>query len=176
MLMWFLLGRATGIGKATTADAPHNPYRPPASDPAPRTEPRGSAVKAVLLGALADVGGSVAAGIVLTFTYAFLLGLAGADPEQIAFALANVPVDSWFSILGMVVGSGFSVLGGYLCARIARHSEYQLGAIVAAISALSGLVLGGRVPAGIDLAFSLVTVASVMLGSWIGLIRNRQRT
>lgn len=153
----------------------HDPYRPPRSDVAPQAEPRGSAVKAVLLGALADIGGSIAAGIVLTFAYGLMLGLSGADPEQIGSALAQVPVGSWFSILGMVVGSGFSVLGGYLCARIARRSEYKLGAIVAAISGVSGLFLGGRAPAGIDFALLLATVASVMLGAWIGLMRNRQR-
>lgn len=155
--------------------AGHDPYQPPSSDLTPRTEPPGSAVKAVVIGLLADIGGSIAAGIVLTFAYGFTLGLSGANAEQIASALANIPTDSWLSITGMVVGGGFSVLGGYLCARIARHSEYKLGAIVAAVSGISGLFLGGQVPAGINLALSLATIASVMLGAWIGLVRNRQR-
>jgi hypothetical protein len=34
-----------------------------------------------------------------------------------------------------------SALGGYTCARIARHSEYRLGAILAVLSTALGFLL-----------------------------------
>lgn len=155
------------------AGTEHDPYRPPASDLTPRVERRGSAVKAVVLGSLADIGGSFAAGIIITFAYGFALGVSGLNADQITAALTSIQADSWVSIIGMIVGGGFSVLGGYLCARIARHSEYRLGAIVAIISSAGGHLMGGQSNAGLELALVAATVASVMLGAWIGAVKNR---
>jgi hypothetical protein len=129
-----------------------------------------------VLGSLADIGGSFAAGILITFAYGVTLGMSGLDADQITAAVTSIQPDSWVSIVGMVVGGGFSVLGGYLCARIARHSEYKLGAIVAVISSAGGLLMGGQSTAGFDLALLAATVASVMLGAWIGAVKNRPGT
>jgi hypothetical protein len=73
-----------------------------------------------------------------------------------------------------LVGLGFSALGGYVCARIARRSEMKLGAILAAVSALSGFFLAGdEQQLGTMLSFTLLGFGAVLVGARLGLAKNR---
>ena len=151
-----------------------DPYAPPnANVQAPHLE-RGSAVKAVLVGLAADIGGTMAFGFLATLAYAIYLGATGASPEQMQSTMTEIPYDSALGIVFSIVGCLFSVLGGYLCARIARHSEYRLGLVMCAASlaiiALSGT---GDTPPIIAAFLVLVTLAAIMAGVHLGVRVNR---
>lgn len=149
---------------------PNNPFKPPDADLRKKTPP-GSPVKAVLIGLAVDIGGSTLAGIVLSIVYAATLGnagLAGDEPSQI-------PSDSGFAIAGTLLGAACSVLGGFVCARIARRDEWRIGGVMAALSALIGLLLGpGDTPDDLTSLLTLSTLACVMLGVKYGRERNRR--
>jgi hypothetical protein len=153
-----------------------SPYAAPAaklSDPAPRP---GSPYKAVGLGLLTDFGGTIAVSIVVAFVYSVVLAGAGTAPEDIEAALKTVSPDSVYFWIGAIGGGACSVLGGYVCARIAKQSEYTLGVILAAISVVLGLVLfgGGDQEVGMTIVLNAASVASVIVGAWLGKKRNRR--
>ena len=85
-----------------------------------------------------------------------------------------------FSLLwwiGFVVGGGFSALGGYVCARIAKRSEYRLGSFMAVFSILLGVAMQlFQDSASMDEATvsALVTWGCVIAGSHLGVLRNRR--
>ena len=151
-----------------------NPFRPPDSNVDVANVERGSAVKAVVLGALVDLGGSILASIVFFMLYGIYLGVSGAPAEDLQATMGGM-TGSPMGIMMNIVGCLFSVLGGYVCARIARHAEYRLGGIVAAISVVIGLFAAGGEEANALLGiYSLLTIASVMVGAHLGAMRNRR--
>lgn len=151
-----------------------NPFHPPraATSGAPRRQ--GSPVAAVALGVAVDLGGSFLVGILMFGVTAAMLALEGTPQDQIAAALTNLEPTSWFMIVSYAIGCTFSCLGGYLCVRVAGHSEYELAGIVAAITTTAGFLLGAsRVPLWLNGLLSLLTVASVLFGAWRGREHNR---
>ena len=73
------------------------------------------------------------------------------------------------------VGGACSFLGGFVCARVARHSEYRLGAILAALTLTFGWVTnGGEQQPALTLVAAIVTVFSTIFGAWVGAWRNRR--
>ena len=154
-----------------------NPYGAPQSklaDAAPRP---GSPYKAVIFGLLTDFGGTIAYSMLLAFLYAVALSNTGTPPEQMEEAVKNISSESLLFWAGSIGGCGFSVLGGYVCARVAGQSEYTLGAILAALVVVLGLLLfgSGEQDMGLAIALNATTVAAVIVGAWIGKKRNRRQ-
>jgi|SRR6185436_19903911 hypothetical protein len=151
-----------------------NPYAPPEAtvhDLPPRP---GSAFKAIALGLAVDVGGSLIATVILALIYGAALGAAGVRREDIAATMQASATDSWFFYVGVLLGLSFSVLGGYVCARIARRSELKFGAILAALSAVLGLALAGDdQQLGTLLSLTLAGIGAVIGGARLGLAKNR---
>lgn len=149
-----------------------SPYSAPGAkltDPAAKP---GSPLKAIVLGLLVDIGGSVLSSAILLFLYGVTLAAQGMNAEEIA-QLVTVTRDSWVFYLDTTIGLGFSVLGGYVCARIVRRSEYRYGAIQAAISAALAVLLGfDPQDLGRFLSLEIVSAALVMLGVHLGARRN----
>ena len=154
----------------------NDPFRPPAANIEARDTKRGSAVKAVFFGALTDIGGSMLAGIVFYMLYGIYLGATGNTLEDMAKPFGGAEAgNSPMAFMMNMVGCLFSVLGGYVCSRIARHSEYRLGAILAAVNVtLSFLLMAGGEPDPLAGIYSLLTVAAVMVGTHIGAKANRR--
>lgn len=152
-----------------------NPYAPPEAklvDPA--TGP-GSPIKAVTIGLAADIGGTIVATVILALAYGVVLSASGASAEEIEALTGNPSTDSWFFYVTALVGCAFSMLGGYLCARIARQGELKLGAMLAGISTLISLAFGVEPnQLGIMISFTLLGIAAVLAGAWLGRARNRR--
>jgi hypothetical protein len=152
----------------------HNPYAPPdatLADPAPAS---GSAFKAIGLGLAVDIVGTLVAGLVLGAIYGVIVTLSGGGQEELDSA-AQVQVGSGIFYAGVVVGSFFSVLGGYVCARIAGQREYQRGAVLALISVLLGLLMTfEQYSALMSAVMAIVGGATVMFGAYLGYNRNRR--
>ena len=151
-----------------------NPYAPPEAtvhDLPPRP---GSVFKAIALGLAVDVGGSLFATVILALIYGASLAAGGVKREDIAATMQATANDSWFFYAGVALGLGFSVLGGYVCARIARRSELKLGAILAALSAVLGLAFAGdEQQLGTLLSLTLLGIGAVLAGARLGLAKNR---
>jgi hypothetical protein len=151
-----------------------NPYAPPQAALKDAQPAAGSAVKAITLGLVADIGGTFAATIVFVVVYGIVLGASGASPEEIAAAAEISSTDSWLFYVTALLGLGFSVLGGFVCARVARRDEMKLGAVLAAISAVLGFALAGDTyQLGTLLSLSLASIGAVMAGARLGYAKNR---
>lgn len=135
----------------------------------------GSPVKAIVYGVLVDVGGSIAAGLVLAFAYSIALASSGASAEEIQRALSDPSPASWFSIFGLIVGCTASFFGGFVCARIAAAAEMKWVGIVAAVSGIVSLLFGsGAYPFEWDALLALVGMGAVFAGGWAGSRMNRR--
>src|SRR5690349_20937062 len=100
-----------------------NPYRAPTAavrDPPP---PPRSPILAMVAGLAVDIGGSMLASIVIGIVYAVVLASRGMAPEEVGKILTALDPSSGYFILSSAIGFGFSLLGGYVCARIARRDE-----------------------------------------------------
>ena len=134
--------------------------------------PRGSPVKGMIFGLLVDIGGSLVASFVLFFIWAIWLSSSGLDADAVAQLMAEPDPLSGFSLASYTLGGGFSWLGGYVCARVARETELRCAAVIATISSLVSLAMGIGLPPGLYLFLTVLTFASVMLGGWMGEQRN----
>jgi len=153
----------------------NNPYAPPDAKLADPAAGPGSAAKAVAIGLAVDIGGTTIATVILALAYGIVLGALGASAEEIEAVITNVPTDSGFFYMVALGGLAFSMLGGFVCARIAKRSELKLGAILAAISAGLGLALGGdETQLGTMISLTLLGIAAVIAGARIGQARNRR--
>lgn len=146
-----------------------NPFQPPQASLVEHSAKPGSPVKAVLLGLAIDVGGSVLLGVVLAMAYAFSLAAKGLSENEIKQAMETLSNDSWMSIVGLLAGSGLSVLAGYVCARVSGRQDYKLGFVLGALSATSGMLLSfGAYSFMTGAALSGLTVLAVLLGTRLG--------
>lgn len=152
-----------------------SPYRPPQAAVADPERPRGSPLKAVTFGALVDLGGSIVAAFVIMFVYGVWLGASGAGGEEIERALGNVEPGSTVSLIGYAVGTGFSWLGGYVCARVVGHDELKWAGVVAAISCSVGLAMGSSLSWELNMLLLGLTLAAVLFGGWVGARRNARQ-
>jgi hypothetical protein len=156
-----------------------NPFKPPGTDldsrPPGPTRP-GSPARAVAIGLAVDLGGSVLLNLLLTILYAASLQASGLSHEDIKDALSHIPPDSWIAVTGLLLGACLDVLSGFVCARIVQRDEYRVGAVLATISALCTLLLGGGSDTGDDLIvlLTLCTAACTMLGVKYGFELNRR--
>jgi uncharacterized membrane protein len=150
-----------------------NPYRAPAAPVADLDRPRGSPLKGVIYGVLADIVGTTAATMLVMFIWGILLALNGASPEEIQDLAAKIDPTSAVGLLASAIGCGFSFLGGYVCARVAGRAELKWAAVMGVISTLFGLLMTMQVPR--DAFNTVMLVASfviVLLGGYVGARRN----
>src|SRR5262245_6398183 len=97
--------------------------------------------KAVLLGGATDLVGTALAGILLLIV--FVVPSAGSE-GGVEAAIEGLR-QSWpFLLISMVIGGGFTALGGYVAGRIARHSFLKHAAAAGALSLVIGVVVFGN--------------------------------
>lgn len=150
-----------------------NPYRPPEAVVKDQDRPRGSPLKAVTFGVLTDIVGTAAASVILSFVYGIVLAVGGASGEEIMQAAAEIDPASAISIVGFVIGTGFSFLGGYVCARVAGRDELQWASVVAVISIGLGFLIGMRMYAAeLNVLLAILGIGAVMAGGFAGARHN----
>jgi hypothetical protein len=124
---------------------PTDPYRPPGADVsgAELADRPGSAVKAIVLGLVVDVAGTMVAGTIIAIGWGIMLGASGAGAEEIDRFFRESSAFQW---VGLCTGLAFTGLGAYVAARIANRSEYRFALMLGLCSLAFGeLVLGGLV-------------------------------
>lgn len=140
---------------------PYSPTRAPLGD----EQPPGSPLKAVFVGFVVDLGGTIAASIVIGIAYA----LFAAVPDTIEGVEQSLQWPEWLTTLASGVGLGFSILGGYTCARIVRRNEYRWGGVLGACVFVAGLLLGTAETAPEEELFlGAVSIAGTLFGAHLG--------
>jgi peptidoglycan/LPS O-acetylase OafA/YrhL len=112
-----------------------NPYRPPTApvrDPPPTAR---SPVLAVLAGIGVNLGGTLVSSVVVAMLFSFMLIAQGRNGEEFD------PRQPAFGIVVSLIGGIFSLLAGYVCARIVRRNERRTTAIMASLSAAASVAL-----------------------------------
>ena len=95
-------------------------------------------VKALLLGALTDVGGSLVVGGFMGLAIGIVIGLGGGLTA--IDQLEELSSSWWMLVSGFLVGLAFSLLGGFVAGRLARELEVLHGGLSGLLSALVGLL------------------------------------
>ena len=137
------------------------------------TEERRWSVTAILIGAMVDIGGSFAVGMMIVVIEGVKLVAKGVPQEELT---ARLNADTGYLISAMVIGLFFSAVGGFVAAKLARRRELAHGAGAAALSLLFGLAMADS---SVDvlvwdvLSYGLVLPAA-LLGAAIGRARNRR--
>ena len=86
-------------------------------------------LKAVVFGAIVDNGGTL---LIMTLLAAALVST-GLSEDEVMRRMKSASG----LLLGLIIGLGFTVLGGYIAGRMARSAERMHGALVGVRSAWS---------------------------------------
>lgn len=97
-------------------------------------------VKAILIGTAIDIIGSTVFSILFMISIGITMGVLGVKPEQISKALSENAHSLRMLIVSMIIGFGFTMLGGYWAARIANRDEIRHAFAVGALSEVLGIV------------------------------------
>ncbi len=160
-------------------DESNNPYRPPGSGSGGPVEfRRGHPLKAIALGALADVGGTVLVSAVVTLLFVTMLMLNGVPEDGVADQLGASRI--YLGVI-FVLGLGLDVVGGYVAARIANHAEYKHAILTAVVVVIAGIVLTGGSgekdwPGWLDTFGIAMAFPSALLGARLYLLERHRAT
>lgn len=125
--------------------------------------------KGVLLGAIADVGGSniwsIIAVMYLFSNYHILSLPQNQQANRLQSLMAHDPI---LFFLNMLVGGGFSILGGYIAARIAKHDELLHGTLSSFLCVLFSFLALGSAPIYVVL---IAIIGNPLLGFIGGYLR-----
>lgn len=146
-----------------------NPFDPPKSRVTDDGTQAGSTAKAVILALLVDIGGSVLASFVFAIAYSTYMSAGGMPVDRIEAELSRDMQQGWGFAFGTMLGLGFSVLGGYVCARISRRQDLRLAYVVGGLSAAFGLVLGwDALSLVMHIPMAAAGIAAVVFGARLG--------
>jgi hypothetical protein len=145
-----------------------NPYSP-ANSPVIGSPETGSPIKAIIFGLVVGIGGSTLFGIICGTAFGASLAASGMSPMQIVAATYRIQPGSWLFIALTGGNCLFSVLGGYVCARLSKHSEYRFGLILASLTMLFDSLMSTRqYSIVLSLALGVAAFASVLAGVKLG--------
>ena len=88
-------------------------------------------LKAIALGSLIDIGGSLLVGALYAFTYAVVLAAQNIPPEEMQRRTLSDP--GYYLVL-LAMGLAFMAVGGYVAARVARAREIMHAFLVAVVA------------------------------------------
>lgn len=127
---------------------------------------------AILLGALVDIGGTSLLSIPLVIYLMTKYHLTLDSIPQLQNLLVTDPIAS---VVGWTLGSAFSVLGGYVAARIAKHHLLLNAGLASFICMAATLISIGKVPLLYTLIGLFATPILALIGGYIRLIQMRNR-
>ena len=102
-------------------------------------------MKAVLLGTLVDIGGTALASIAIGTIVGVILALLGVSETEVDARL----IQSYTFLIGsLIIGLGFTFLGGLVAARLAKAAKMMHSSAVGVIGLLLALVFYGPMDFG----------------------------
>ena len=154
-----------------------NPYEPPRANVDRSNDERGSLPKAIAIGVLIDIGGSLLVSFVAAILYGIALGISGHSEEEITRTFETLGTWSAFGILTSLMGMGISAFAGYQCARIANRDGYLGPGILAMISCALGVLLSGDAYSQVEMLILIaLNVIAVLGGASVFVVPRRKRS
>jgi len=141
-------------------------FKPPSSRVEDHPRGKGSAVRGLAVGLLVDVVTTMLFSVVVSMLWGFALAASGRSAREVQAAFANVEGDPL--IATVLVGGGVlcSVLGGFVCERIARQGDYRVGAGLGLASVLVGFLFGEPTTSpAMTALLAVLTIGSALLGT-----------
>jgi hypothetical protein len=126
-------------------------------------------VKGVLVGAVVDVVSSGIVGIPLVLYVITHTGITD-ESALISEIHSRMRADLALHSIQLILGTGCSILGGYVAARIAKHDEVLNGALSSFLCILLGIhsAASGGVESPVEFAFLFpVTIGAAALGGFL---------
>jgi hypothetical protein len=123
--------------------------------------------RAILLGFVVDFSGSVAFGVICGVVAGVMQAGRGGDPAEATQMLLNSPR---YLTAGLIVGSLFVVVGGFVTGRIARHDRILNGLALGIVDLILGLTYLGQLPAWYHTIAMVVTIPCALLGAWLAMV------
>jgi hypothetical protein len=99
-------------------------------------------LKAVLLGVLTDIGGSVVFGGLVGLAAGIVLAISGASIDDVE----SLELSLWILVPTFVIGLAFTMLGGFVAGRVAKRRQTFHGGVTGLVSALIGLTFAASWP------------------------------
>ena len=152
-----------------------NPFQTPESDverPVD-TVSKGSLWLAVLIGGVVDIGGTMLYGMVVGTIYVVQNATPEMTAQDVESMMENLTQDisnlqTTFGIVSLMFGMAFSVLGGFICAVLAKARWQKAVLILGGIMAIYGLAVGAQDIPILKLALlTLLSFGSIYLGGWL---------
>jgi hypothetical protein len=140
------------------------------------TAARPLSLRAILIGAAIDIGGTLSASLMIGAVAAIVLLIQGVPPDRMTEVLRS---DSRILLAGFAYGLVFSFLGAFVAARLAGQRELTHAVATTAICVPLGLTLfllgvGGDAPAWYrPMAYALM-VPATLLASAVAQHQNRR--
>lgn len=132
-------------------------------------------IKGVLIGGIVDVGSTMLLGLSTAIYAAFVVNFAKTPKNQIHSAVSAVMHRPMIFLIGILIGSACSVLGGYVAARLGKHDELLNGSLSSCLCIGSGIwAIATHQASGPIWQLTLGLVASPILGLLGGYLRLRQ--
>lgn len=131
-----------------------------------------SAIKGLVWGFVVDFIGSTATSTIAIVLYFIDLTTTGKinDSGDIN-KLLQAFFDTKYGLTASAIGCIFSIVGGFVCSRIARHNTLKLGVIFASASAVLGLLLAHNLyNIERNIFVNIATFVSIMIGYVLGQI------
>ncbi len=152
-----------------------NPFAPPKAhvEDSDVSRKPGSILKGVVFGGLLDIVLTTVLITIVSVVYVVLNITPDITPEQLESLneqlqqeLANI--ESIWGVSGIAVGSGSSLLGGYVCAIFAKE-RWKTAAIILGIAiSVFGLIFGSDTyTIGVNMSLGLITIFLIYFGAWL---------
>jgi hypothetical protein len=129
-----------------------------------------------MIGSIVDVVGSNIWGVVVTIYVMISFNLLSGSPAEMTDKVLNIfRTDPLIFSLNFIVGSFFSILGGYIGAYIAKHNELLNGALSSFLCVSIGIysIVNGSYSSSLALALASLLL-SPLLGIFGGFLRLKQ--
>ncbi len=161
--------------ETTIAPMHNNPYTPPQANVDTKEFKQGKWYNAILLGFLVDFIGTMLVSILLSVLVTAYFMSHGMKVEEVRGLLTATDFTSPIYIASLGIGLVFSILGGYICARIANHHEYRYVAIIGLLDILLGLVMSPQsFPTLHHLALTALSFAALFTGAYLHVAARRR--
>lgn len=124
--------------------------------------------KAVLIGALVDIGSSVVSNFIVLNIMAIILASQGVPSTEIDARILQSPT---FLASSLIIGFGFTFLGGFVAANLAKVRKVLHSSLVGSIGVALGLVLlflygTGSIPLWYNLTAFILTIPVAAMGGY----------
>ena len=128
-------------------------------------------IRAIGIGVLVDIGGTIVAALIFAIVYSIILSQQGYSPDEIESMMTT---SSFVYFVGLILGLGCTVLGGFVCGRITKREEVKHSALVGLVGLVLALLsTGGPEPIWYQIIGVILTVPLAVVGGYIAYTKNK---